>query len=479
VREKTFSVVSQSLETALLPMDLPIDDTTTLLFSNYEIACLQHKEDGTTIVLMYGLGQLQLWVEYKRTRKVYASQPLENGISHRRIGNCVFVFGKPEKVAYLELAGMPSPIRQKCNQACITDVLAGSLTAPPHIDQPKELQELEKNDLFRGVGCYQFSMEKKQNVVVTSLSDFVTIFKDGKFMKFLYGNGGTYRFTLLGGVYDFICEIWGHSNFDDVRVPSLRYGSLKGMGRTFVVKNEIDLTENWNFFSETASKTSFLMNIDGYNRPLSPLSGVYTKRISLPTDDDSFLLHFSQAECYIRVFLGGREIATVCKIDPYVDITDYIATKEITLTLSVTRRYFSDNVGKVTLLCGSRIKNCLFGDCTYRGEPPRQWKRTRLPLPLPVGENTIIKPLLKDQGEHDLEISFEGSDAILTIFCNEHTIGRIILDNHILPVIAGGPAKNIFVCKEWLVAGGITIKCQALTKNAILNSIRTKEIISL
>lgn len=479
-----FNVHLPAMYTAIIPHDIKFDDKHTLVWSNYEIGFFK-KEGKALQIGLYGLGRLQLAFKQNDTAREINLEPKENEISSFEIGECTFLYGSPEAVARLSIPDIPEwsmDTQNAYETESVTKIQYARYDAEKSF-KTCTIQEMEKHGQYRGAACYEVLIKNRQRVMIAGLSDIVSIYKNEECKYVMYCSGEDKIMKLEPGNYQFITEVWGHSNFDDIRIPSLRLGSLKGIRKIFEIRQEKDITDNWEFSlkyeigKEKRNNYPMLMDVDKYNKPVSPLSALYHKTLYMPEECNEFYLHFSKANCIIDVYVDNKHAGQVCTKNPYMDITNYVQPgKHANIGMYVTRKYHSDKVGKVVLISGNRIEQCRYSDVTFAGSTFHPEGSALLPYKIEFGKEKVIVPEIPDRGADDIKLIFKGKNVLLTIASHNHIVGRILLDNSIMPSVTGGIGNEAFICKEWLLRGNVLIKCQALTRDAEINEILVKRL---
>lgn len=148
-------------------------------------------------------------------------------------------------------------------------------------------------------------------------------------------------------------------------------GSLKGIEKLVYIDSKEDISTGWMmdmdempwedtfFFRHSPYNT--ISGIDGYNRALSPLKTVYTRYIESGSGEDALFLHFEIADCMIGIYVNNRYMGMIEKDNPYIDLSSFAGSGRIELTVRIIRRYYTDLAGRVTLLRGKMVKDCLYG----------------------------------------------------------------------------------------------------------------------
>ncbi len=234
------------------------------------------------------------------------------------------------------------------------------------------------------------------------------------------GEGDSIFRQLQPGIYQIYTEIWGHSNFDDIRCKSLRMNSEGDWGKLFVSMAErisaitgclIWMNSRWangTFFRHSNYNT--IMGIDSYSRAVSPVRGVYSKWITVPDNADSLYLHFSRADCIIHVYVNGHLEADVLKDDPVVDISRYAKNDRIEVCLRTERKFSTDRVGNVTLIAGNAQTDCEYGMLPVETfKMPLQAVQNDVSHKAPEGKNYVMTlPLERKKRREGNETVFPG-----------------------------------------------------------------------
>ena len=94
----------------------------------------------------------------------------------------------------------------------------------------------ESLGVHRGRVHYAADVSSIEALVIEGASDIVDLALDGRALPTIARFGAT-ELVPTGGAtrLDATVETWGHANFDDARLPALRLGSLRGIGRVWSV----------------------------------------------------------------------------------------------------------------------------------------------------------------------------------------------------------------------------------------------------
>lgn len=287
---ETYEISMEGCETKLLPVNEKITETTKIRFSNYELASIL-EEDGRTVVWLYGDGKAVLVVEENGVGDMICIGEPENG---RRVqkGRLLFCFGHYDYVSRHGLPFLPPlAVLPGEQEETVTDAVRTAI-----YDCGLEMEKsrcggiapMEYFGQYRGIGRYETELPEKGVYLLSGLADIVTI-KQKEKTEIFYANGSTAVRNFDAGPLQVMTEIWGHANFDDIRVKSLRMGSLKGMETLMQITRTEDLTNGWRGYEidEMPRQTCYfhhspynaIMNADGYNRAASPLVTLINRAI--------------------------------------------------------------------------------------------------------------------------------------------------------------------------------------------------------
>lgn len=471
--------------TSFLPLSVTVSagQNITLCCSNYEL-CYRTEEDGAVRIGLYGSGPLSAILSING--RIEQIRLIPEGDTGSVTVSCVtIVYGTKQAMALSSLPGLPDMARSTAEQE--TPFAIHALTASPYVPEVTNRRQtpvlpMEVLHQYRGAGCYRFSLADDCDVLFVKAADILSVARNAIPLETFYGRGHSVERHMQAGTYDVTAEIWGHSNFNDVRCRSLVMNSLKGLHDIVVLHSRLDLSDNWLFDLDESAPSEWyffrhspfntVMGIDSYNRAVSPLNTVYDRWIDVPSDADSLYLHLSEADCLIDVYVNNQLVESVSKDDPYVDISSFAGGGRIELTLRVKRRYFSDAVGKVTLLAGRRISSCEYGciEIEQAAMPSVTCTRT-LPAVLTPGETMLFSLDIPNGTAEDIKLFFRGRDVLLTIMSNHRVIGRVILPNDVLPVVKGGRPDVLFLCREWVQSDALLILCQPIGSAPLLERI--------
>ncbi len=505
VQEDEFPVYLPPLYTALLPVGVLIGKEDMISWSNYEIAFMENSGQDRRIA-MHGKGTLCMKLVIQGREIILKEEQAEGEVVRLAVEGYEICYGSPEQIARMDIPGLLPWSMERWNRYEQDKIIKIEGAACRESEAWKEVPvgEMERNGQYRGSACYEIEIPKSAKYLISGLSDIVTVYRDNTFQNCFYGDGKNRIMTLAEGTWRFGTEIWGHSNFDDIRIPSLRLGSLKGISSMRNITHEADISDNWELelkYGGSADRKEYklLTDIDKYNIPLSPVTGVYRKTVKLWQECKDFVLYFEKADCRVAVKINGVYMGEVSQGNPWIELDETVTSGEAcSIELEITRKYYADQAGPVLLFGGQKLESCRYRDSTFWGEMPEaEWTETLPVFPKP-GEDIVFMPEIPGKTGCDKKFFFKGKDILLTAAyvpdsyltkdnevekdspnrntygqLHKHIVGRVLLGKK-MPTVAGGPANELFLCGDWHKEGKLVIKCQALTEKACLEEIQVK-----
>ena len=473
----------EETQTRLLPWRFRVSAGCEIRYCNYEIGWIDRRP-GETRVCLYGSGPLECALLGEDGEMHISRSDMAEPV-HFACGKTAFVAGSLESMGAGHIPGLPDlkcglSSQRKEGKIEALSISGGVLAGKE--SRKMEIAPMEKMGQYRGIGHYRITVPRSGQYLLVKAADLITI-DDGNGAESFYSNGGCKVCDFREGEVDLFTEIWGHSNFDDIRCASLHMGSLKGIEKVVEIRRREDISASWLMDSDEMpwgdtcffrhSPYNIISGIDGYNRALSPVLTMYTRYVESGPEEDALFLHFEKADCLIGVYVNNRYVGRIEKDNPYLDLSDWAGSGRMEITVRILRRYHTDQAGKVTLLGGKRIRDCLYGeaDCVEDGEK----KSSALPFSMKQGENGVLWLTLDPQTAGDVKLFLKGRDMKLTLYAGDHVAGRILLSQEDMPVVAGGRRDVVYLCKEWLKKDPVKIWCQATGKNPLLEEIRVEE----
>ncbi|RRJ65680.1 hypothetical protein EHV15_24215 [Paenibacillus oralis] len=367
---------------------------------------------------------------------------------------------------------------------------------------------LEHLGVYRGYAWYETAVRVpgKTNIkgfLVRQGGDVVSLYAGGQYIGTAAPGGGG-AFMLIGesdGLpagtlrLQVRTEIWGHTNFDDARLPGLRLPALKGIRGLTAVTRVCDISSNWRVF-HTADDTFGAGDAEGGNgktgmhekpekpgkpgassqtgeaddESLWPLVGfggwqsadhpayeIFRREFEPSQDADSWTLHFRGLEAEARLEVNGNEAGPVHPLDPFVDISSFVNSGETVRLTVYLRRSIGQSAGRVIVYEGSAAS----GFTVFAAEEPqlkasaeaadKATAEQQLPLTLASGAAGWLFASVKSSAAgKGWRVRANGSALKLTVFMGERIVGRLWLPGGAArPVMAGGSADSFYLPGPW------------------------------
>jgi beta-galactosidase len=194
----------------------------------------------------------------------------------------------------------------------------------PLIKKGVPIRHLENHGLWRGIGVYELA-PPHADVLLKGVGDVVSAHVGDAFLGTRVSCGQWQRYSAppsSHGEWRFRTEIWGHSNFDDPRLPGLRIRSTRGIEAAYRIMEETDITSGWLFeyldkkpgkpLSNSAESRIPFWSVNSWNGTRVPMLCSYRRRMLFPSDRDAFVLSFEGNKAMTEVeidmeSMGARE----------------------------------------------------------------------------------------------------------------------------------------------------------------------------
>jgi hypothetical protein len=226
----------------------------------------------------------------------------------------------PEQTASRDVAA----VRQR--EAAAPGKPAGTHELPP---------TLESLGVYRGRGTYTTTADLTgvDELLLVGAADIVDLSVGGK-VRTLAGFGATQRIDVRelngdsGAEIRATVEIWGHANFDDARLPSLKLGALRGLGTLWTIVDAQDLSALWIVDGHWAGEPAPLRSLTGWSSTRVGTPITYTRRIDTTS---TTALHLDGVREPVHVTVGDSEPVTVHTENPWVLMP--AGTKQVSVTI--------------------------------------------------------------------------------------------------------------------------------------------------
>ncbi|GAA3098208.1 hypothetical protein JOF29_005904 [Kribbella aluminosa] len=340
----------------------------------------------------------------------------------------------PPEVAPPDAPGTHRPNVQRRTSAPPA-IPAGTYEVPP---------PLELLGVHRGRGTYATTTDLTGELLLVGAADIVDLSIGGR-VHTLAGFGATERIDVRGleGELRATAEIWGHANFDDVRLPSMRLGSLRGLGTMWNVVGAQDISALWTVDGHWAGAPAPVRNLAGWSSTRVGTPITYTRRVDTKTPA---ALHLDGVRAPVSVTVDDGEALTVHREDPWALLP--AGTKQVSLTLPHDPSAGGLRAELLTLspvrdwTCSAQNDELLTEFASRR----EAGLDIELPLTLRPGEEAWLDLTLPTL-ENGALVRPEGAQVRVTGWASGECLGRVWLGDR--PAFSGGDPDVLWIPPGW------------------------------
>lgn len=350
---------------------------------------------------------------------------------------------------------------------------------------------MEQNGVYRGFVQYEAEVERGRPVVVSDAADFISAYDGKTYLGTRIGKGTIQKYPAAQAEdWRFRVESWGHSNFDDPRLPALRMTSPKGIGGVFSVLR-VDRRLRWRFvlcekwlpahLELETSPFDALLPPDSWNSTRTPLLAAYYTDFTPEMQGDAFAIELNGNKAETAIYVDGELVGVFNPYTPWIPITPYVQKgRTCRLTLLCRKRDWMQPVGKPALyhLKAAPVRMYALEEDALLRLSAEGGVQTELPLTLCPGETAVL-----DLGLDGVSYSFghavaEATDLKLTAMFNGHVVGRVVGDFPEGPALHGGDPCAFYLPAPWFRPSGnrLHLLLEGIGPKPQLSSLRLFEI---
>lgn len=356
-----------------------------------------------------------------------------------------------------------------------------SLTEPAH---------LERAGIYRGFAWYTApaaaAVSEPIALLLHDAADILSVYLDGTYQGTVVPGGGTALLPVTTADTAapsllIRAEIWGHSNFHDIRLPALHIGAMRGLRAVTAVTAVHDLSAGWRLTSIDGQVPEFppVTGPGGWISAANPSVCRYRRELPALAESERAVLRWKGLQAQVRVEVNGMELGTVNPHDPYLDITAALRPGHAGVAELVVTRWHGAEPGTLTLLIGRNVT-----DLRVRGaEEPElaaaaitiraRARPVELPWRLAAGETRWLFIDVAALAGADWTIRCHGGNAKLTALFGGRVVGRVWLPSASRPDLKGGEGDLLVLPDPWFADAGATVAVlvEAVDGDATLTSI--------
>ncbi|MFD1953569.1 beta-galactosidase [Paenibacillus thailandensis] len=348
----------------------------------------------------------------------------------------------------------------------------------------KALRRLERESVYRGFAWYEAELGVPAAAPVLGLllkeaADVVSVYAGGRYAGTVTPGGGSVYVPLEGGppedgrcILQARVEIWGHSNFDDVRLPGLRLHAGKGITGAAAVTSVSDINGNWSVCRLSAgepeerllSEDTALWPVVGFGGWLSadhPAYELYRRKVKLSGDADSWIINIQNIRSICSLYVNGSKAGDINPFDPFLDITPYVAPGETAEIAVCVKRVLGWPAGRVVLYEGTEVRDWTI--CPADEDDLRvcadavqgSGEETALPVILSPGETAwLYAETLNSDCGGGWRMHAAGEGVKLTVLLESIVVGRLWLgEAGRQAAMTGGSADTVYLPGVWYKEG--------------------------
>jgi hypothetical protein len=332
--------------------------------------------------------------------------------------------------------------------AVLTSATRLDLAARDGRTTPHELPPTSESvGVHRGRVHYAADVSGARALVIEGASDIVDLTLDGEALPTIARFGATELISTGDSMrLDATVETWGHANFDDARLPAMRLGSLRGLGRVWRVVAEDDVTGMWTVEGPGAwaGRPTPLPVIGGWSSTRVGVPITYRRRLEVD-GIHHHALRFGIVPGVVTVEIDGRT-QVVSTENPWV--------------------HLAPGEGQEVAVSLAHQPSALAGATLFRLDELRGWDVEPQPdtalyaLARAHAQGTeIVLPLRLQPGEEawldipvpagGVSLRFEGSQVRVSAFAAGELLGRVWLRDPARPRFTGGDSGRLVLPAAW------------------------------
>lgn len=339
---------------------------------------------------------------------------------------------------------------------------------------------MEDMGFYRGYGWYEGSIaensvERIKGYLIYNGMDVLNIYRNNEYLDTVIGDE-TFAFIPENQIFkDRIklgirCEIWGHSNFSDSRLPAMDIRRKKGIQGFAAISGIRDITDNWLYLKKEEGKEEVsllnekdnllpLIGIGGYNNPEQPQAGIYRKKIKRNPKCNTAYLIFEGLSSEGKVYADGKYLKSIQPYDRAVAI-EKLEKDVIEIAVYLRQKMIQEsNELKIFLYEGtelSEIKTCGAEERKIAAfmEDNRKGETAKLhDLHVESGKVSALhgKFTATEEEKESLKLKITGKNAKLLVLLNGIMLGRIWLPcDKVRPEFKGGNDSILYLPKSFM-----------------------------
>ena len=377
-----------------------------------------------------------------------------------------------------------------------------------HCGVPDGACSMERVGLYRGTADYVVQAAVGRPVIVKEAADLIRAWRNETFLDTRISGCQWQRYVAgamkdpaadahegtpcASTVWRFRTDLWGHSNFDDARLKSMRIASERGVAGLFQVDRDdcCDLLwrfrqmENWLPDTLPTDNHPFdaILPPNAWNTTRMPLIARYQIVWTLQPGSDACALWMEKAEAETAVYVDGTLAGVLNPMDPWIELSAWCKPGQThTISLLCRKRHWAEPAGTPHLYHMTRLVPDILGFTDADLEsvfpagalPGADGKMTALNgMRLSAGETVQVQVSLDGVSPECRYLYLDMKDMKATALFNGRLIGRVLGEGAGRPDMAGGVANRLYLPGPWHRPSGnlLTLILEGLGVDALLVS---------
>lgn len=322
------------------------------------------------------------------------------------------------------------------------------------------VQPLERLGVHRGAGRYVSLTrlpDTTEGVVLRGAADVVAL-TVGSHHTAWFANGGSDVLVptpSAGGTrLEVTTHTWGHSNFDDGRLPSLRLGSSRGISGALAVTSRTAFSGAWTVVGSSTGDVGSAPpprgHLGGWMTAVFPQTVTYGRTIGRH-ESGAAALHATGSQARLDVLLDDEPIGTLTPLTPVLWLGDLRSGQELKVRVL---RSWGEAVGTLDLLRGDLVEDVRIDSrdaetlVAARDSARFTWRR----LPVTVSRERPLWVRLAPAdlaGAGYLSVRLGGEGLLVTALSGGQMLGRVLCGELAGATLRGGKGDYLLLPPIW------------------------------
>ena len=286
---------------------------------------------------------------------------------------------------------------------------------------------------------------------------------------------------------------WGHSNFDDARLPALRIASEKGIHGIYQVDAVHRLNGGWRFRQEETwlpeslrpvnDPLSPLLSPNAWNSTRMPLLATYSTQWVLPVGCTACALHLDGMQAETAVYVNDAYVCVLLPGSPWVNLSKWLKPDEqAELALHVRKRDWSEPVGTPCLYHLTKLSPSVWG-CSEMDLTQHFSLLSHLAeegeavepagFALSAGQTMLLSMPMDGVPAGCSRMRITGREIMVTALLDGHVLGRLFLPSASRLAMVGGDPELLYLPGPWRIANNskLLLLVEALSGGACVETV--------